>query len=159
MPLPSWREPVDVLVVGAGAAGAAFTWSVSREGLQVLCLEEGDWVDPASYAITRADWEAARQTEWHPDANVRGLAADDPAAAAGSRLSGPGVAITDHAPHVQRRGPQHHPLERALPALQAVGLPREDTRRRGRRLAAHVRGDRAVLRPERPDDGSGRPQR
>src|SRR5262245_39119428 len=87
MPLPSWREPVDVLVVGAGAAGAAFTWSVSREGLQVLCLEQGDWVDPASYATTRADWEAARQAEWHPDPNVRRLAADYPIQASESPIS------------------------------------------------------------------------
>src|SRR5262247_3547150 len=87
MPLPSWREPVDVLVVGAGAAGAAFTWSVSREGLQVLCLEQGDWVDPASYATTRADWEAARQVEWHPDPNVRRLAADYPVQASESPIT------------------------------------------------------------------------
>ena len=87
MPLPSWREPVDVLVVGAGAAGAAFTWSVSREGLQVLCLEQGDWVDPASYATTRADWEAARQAEWHPDPNVRRLAADYPVQASESPIT------------------------------------------------------------------------
>src|SRR5215470_13762877 len=87
MPLPSWREPVDVLVVGAGAAGAAFTWSVSREGLQVLCLEQGDWVDPASYATTRADWEAARLAEWHPDPNVRRLAADYPVQASESPIT------------------------------------------------------------------------
>jgi len=78
---------VDVLVVGAGAAGAAFTWSVSREGLQVLCLEQGDWVDPASYATTRADWEAARQAEWHPDPNVRRLAADYPVQASESPIT------------------------------------------------------------------------
>src|SRR5499426_1778097 len=87
MPFPSWREPVDVLVVGAGAAGAAFTWSVSREGLQVLCLEQGDWVDPASYATTRPDWEAARQAESHPDPNVRRLAADYPVQASESPIT------------------------------------------------------------------------
>jgi choline dehydrogenase-like flavoprotein len=87
LPLPSWREPVDVLVVGGGAAGAAFTWSVSRAGLQALCLEQGDWVDPASYATTRGDWELTRQAEWHPDPNVRRLAADYPVDATESPIT------------------------------------------------------------------------
>ena len=39
------RERVDVLVGGAGAAGAAFTWSLSQAGIRVLCLEQGGWVD------------------------------------------------------------------------------------------------------------------
>ena len=87
MPLPSWREPVDVLVVGAGAAGAAFTWSVSRAGLHVLCLEQGDWVDPASYATTRGDWELTRQAEWHPDPNVRRSTSDYPVEATESAIT------------------------------------------------------------------------
>jgi choline dehydrogenase-like flavoprotein len=43
------RERVEVLVIGAGAAGAAFTWSLSQAGIKVMCLEQGGWVDPKSY--------------------------------------------------------------------------------------------------------------
>ena len=31
----------DVLVVGAGASGAAFTWSLAQAGISVVCLEQG----------------------------------------------------------------------------------------------------------------------
>ena len=31
------RERVEVLVIGAGAAGAAFTWSLSQAGIKVMC--------------------------------------------------------------------------------------------------------------------------
>jgi choline dehydrogenase-like flavoprotein len=72
------REPVDVLIVGAGASGAAFAWSLSRAGIDVLCLDQGSWMDPAAYPPTRDDWELHRQTTMHPDPNVRGLAADYP---------------------------------------------------------------------------------
>ena len=34
----------EVLVVGGGASGAADTWSLSKAGIQVTCLEQGDWL-------------------------------------------------------------------------------------------------------------------
>ena len=34
----------EVLVVGGGASGAAVTWSLSKAGIQVTCLEQGDWL-------------------------------------------------------------------------------------------------------------------
>jgi choline dehydrogenase-like flavoprotein len=71
-------EPVDVLVIGAGASGAAFTWSLSRAGIKALCLDQGGWVDPQSYPPTRDDWELHRYTDMHPDPNVRRLPADYP---------------------------------------------------------------------------------
>jgi flavin-dependent dehydrogenase len=36
-------KTADVLVVGAGPSGAAFTWSLSEAGIDVLCLEQGDF--------------------------------------------------------------------------------------------------------------------
>jgi choline dehydrogenase-like flavoprotein len=72
------REPVDVLVIGAGASGAAFTWSLSHAGIKVLCLEQGGWVDPSSYAPSRDAWELHRYGEMHPDPNIRRLPADYP---------------------------------------------------------------------------------
>src|SRR4030095_7759080 len=44
------EEPVDVLIVGAGAAGAAFAWSLADTRMNIVCLERGDWMDPADYS-------------------------------------------------------------------------------------------------------------
>ena len=39
------REDIaDVLVIGAGASGGAFTWSLSQAGIRVVCLDQGGWV-------------------------------------------------------------------------------------------------------------------
>jgi choline dehydrogenase-like flavoprotein len=70
--------PIDVLVVGAGAAGAAFAWRLSQAGIRVLCLEQGDWVDRRAYPADRDDWEIHRQTDFNPDPNGRRLPVDYP---------------------------------------------------------------------------------
>jgi choline dehydrogenase-like flavoprotein len=65
-------EPVDVvLIVGAGASGAAAAWRLASAGLKVTCLEQGDWVSCADVPSLRTDWEVARQTAHHPNPNVR----------------------------------------------------------------------------------------
>ena len=50
-------ETVDVLIIGAGASGAALAWSLAETRMNVLCLEQGDWMDPAQYPSTGMDWE------------------------------------------------------------------------------------------------------
>jgi choline dehydrogenase-like flavoprotein len=32
------EEPVDVLIVGAGAAGAAMAWSLAETRMNIVCL-------------------------------------------------------------------------------------------------------------------------
>jgi choline dehydrogenase-like flavoprotein len=73
-------EESDVLIVGAGASGAAAAWRLARAGLRVTCLERGGWVDPDDVPSRRADWELARQTTHHPNPNVRRNAWDYPIA-------------------------------------------------------------------------------
>jgi choline dehydrogenase-like flavoprotein len=68
----------DVLVVGAGAAGAAAAWRLAEAGVSVVCLEQGGWIDHADAATTRQDWETRRYREWHPNPNVRRLPSDYP---------------------------------------------------------------------------------
>lgn len=34
--------PVDILIIGAGASGAAAAWSPAETKMHILCLEEGD---------------------------------------------------------------------------------------------------------------------
>ena len=72
------NDRVDVLVIGAGASGAAFTWSLVKDGFDVLCLEQGGWIDPSQYPSTHPDWETHRQTDFNANPNNRGLPEDYP---------------------------------------------------------------------------------
>src|SRR4026208_1707181 len=40
---------VDVLIIGAGASGAAVAWSLAETKMHILCLEQGDWVKSAEF--------------------------------------------------------------------------------------------------------------
>ena len=80
-------EPVDVLIVGAGASGAAVAWRLAGAGIGVLCLEQGDWVDARSYPHWQPDWELHRASDWSPEPNVRKLPQDYPVNDAGSPIA------------------------------------------------------------------------
>ena len=69
---------VDVLVVGAGASGAATAWRLSQAGLKVICLEQGDHVDPALYPGSKQNWEESKLAHFNVSPNVRKLSADYP---------------------------------------------------------------------------------
>ena len=72
------NEVADILIIGAGASGAAAAWSLSQRGLSVVCLEQGGWVDPTSYPHWKPDWELHRQTDFAKDPNVRRQPEDYP---------------------------------------------------------------------------------
>ena len=71
-------RPDDVVIVGAGAGGAAAAWRLARAGLRVTCLEQGDWVAHDNTPGLHSDWEIARQTTHNPRPNVRQGPADYP---------------------------------------------------------------------------------
>jgi choline dehydrogenase-like flavoprotein len=71
-------DPVDVLIVGAGAAGAAFAWSLAGTRMDILCLEQGDWMNPADYPTAGMDWEIRGQGDFALSPNVRKRPADYP---------------------------------------------------------------------------------
>ena len=71
-------DVVDVLVVGAGASGAAFSWSLAEGGIGVMCLEQGTWKNPMAYPSLSDDWETHRSTDFNPDPNFRRLPEDYP---------------------------------------------------------------------------------
>ena len=81
------HEPVDVLIIGAGAAGAAFAWSLADTRMNILCLEQGGWMDPAKYPSAGADWERRRFGDFSLSPNSRGRREDYPVNDSGSPIS------------------------------------------------------------------------
>ena len=71
-------DPVDVLIVGAGASGAAFAWSLLGSRMRILCLEQGPMITDAAYPSRNSDYELSRYAEFSCDPNVRGLPQDYP---------------------------------------------------------------------------------
>jgi choline dehydrogenase-like flavoprotein len=72
------EHPVDVLIVGAGASGAALAWSLSETRMRILCLEQGGWVRSEDYPSNHADWELRRLGDFGFSPNDRKLPADYP---------------------------------------------------------------------------------
>ena len=68
----------DVVIVGAGATGAAVAWSLGAAGLRVVCLEQGGHMQPSEYPSTTVRWEHHKATDYHFSPNVRKRAADYP---------------------------------------------------------------------------------
>ena len=69
---------VDILIIGAGATGAAASWSLSSLGLRVMCMEQGDFINPANYPTNSINWESQKLGEFNPSPNVRNLKSDYP---------------------------------------------------------------------------------
>jgi choline dehydrogenase-like flavoprotein len=90
----------DVVVVGAGAGGAAAAYGLCRRGLSVLLLDAGPRFDPATdYPLTGTDWDA-RDFPQKPGSQGRvtfapgqKLADSEPLLVSGTRGLGP--AVTD----------------------------------------------------------------
>ncbi len=88
----------DVVVVGAGAGGAAAAYGLCRRGLSVLLLDAGPRFDPSvDYPLTDGDWDARDFPEKSDStgnvtfAPAQKLAGNEPLLASGSRGLGPMV--------------------------------------------------------------------
>jgi len=80
-------EPgVDVVIVGAGAAGAALAWSLAETRLRIVCLEQGGWMDPSRYPSTGRDWEMRAFGDFALSPNSRGRPEDYPVNDSGSPI-------------------------------------------------------------------------
>ena len=77
MALPS-AQTTDIVIIGAGAAGAAAAWRLIQNGLKVTCLEQGDWVKPTQYRTDQSNWELSHWAEFSENSNIRELPADYP---------------------------------------------------------------------------------
>ena len=133
------RDP-DVLIVGAGPSGAVAAKRLAEDGFRVTVLEQGDWPD---YSKARPERGRLRH---HRDARLD-VGPERPQQQGG--LPDRRLRVRHHRADVERRRRRDDRLRRPVAAQHAVGLPRADARRRRRRLAAHLRGARAVLRAGR----------
>jgi len=113
--------PVDVLIIGAGASGAAIGWSLADTRMRIACLEQGDWIKPSDYPSTGRDWEARQLGDFNINPNRRGNAADYPINEAGSPIkianfNGVGGGTILYAGHF----PRMHPSDFRVRALDGV---------------------------------------
>ena len=58
--------------------GAAVAWSLAETRMNILCLEQGPWVDSETFPSTRPDYELYRYGSFSCDPNVRRLPEDYP---------------------------------------------------------------------------------
>jgi len=115
-------DVVDVLIIGAGASGAAVAWSLSDTRMRIVCLEQGDWVKPDDYPGNRDDWELAQVRDWSPSPNVRGRREDYPVNDSGSPIAASmfnavGGSTILYAAHF----PRFHPSDFRVRTLDGVG--------------------------------------
>lgn len=68
----------DVLIIGAGPSGAVVAHTLATRGLSVVCLEQGDWVNPDDLPGSKPEFELLTRTQWSWDADVRGRREDYP---------------------------------------------------------------------------------
>ncbi|HJP50618.1 MAG TPA: NAD(P)-binding protein, partial [Pseudomonadales bacterium] len=71
-------EIVDVLIIGAGASGAAAAWSLADTGMHIMCMEQGGWTRQSEYATNFRNWEVRRGKQLQSSPNIRGLKTDYP---------------------------------------------------------------------------------
>ena len=69
---------MKIIVVGAGAAGAAATWQLTRNGHDVVCIESGSWVGGGGSGSNFAEWEKSRNTSRNHLPSIRRNSADYP---------------------------------------------------------------------------------
>jgi len=116
------EETVDVLIVGAGASGAALAWSLAETRMKIVCLEQGGWMDPASYPSTRMDWESESFGAFGLSPNGRGRREDYPindseSPIAVSNFNAVGGSTILYAAHF----PRFHPSDFRVNSLDGVG--------------------------------------
>lgn len=116
------KSHADVIVVGAGAAGAAISWQLASSGVRVLCIEQGDFPDVSQYPSTTSRWELKKQNEFSPFPNRRRNSYDYPIDDSDSPISignfnGVGGATVLFSGHF----PRMHPSDFMTKTLDGVG--------------------------------------
>ncbi len=65
--------PADVIVIGAGFGGAAFSWRLSQRvpGVRLACFERGGWTNPSDMPASSRGWQRAVVGAWSASPNQR----------------------------------------------------------------------------------------
>jgi choline dehydrogenase-like flavoprotein len=113
----------DVLVIGSGAAGAALSWRLASQGARVVCLEQGNWIDPASFASAKPTYEShLLHGDFNLDPNVRRRPEDYPVTTRGDNP--PTImmfnAVGGTTIHWQAHFPRFHPSDFRVRSLDGV---------------------------------------
>jgi choline dehydrogenase-like flavoprotein len=72
------KDKVDVVIIGAGASGAAVAWSLAETKMRILCLEQGGWMKQSDYPSNGRDFEARTFGDYAISPNIRRAPADYP---------------------------------------------------------------------------------
>ncbi len=72
------EDDADIVIVGAGPSGAVTAHTLAAKGSTVVCLEQGDWVNPSDYPGNKPEFELLLQQQWSWNSNKRGRRADYP---------------------------------------------------------------------------------
>ena len=115
------EDPIDVLIIGAGASGAAVAWSLAETRMRIVCLEQGEWMNPAEYPSTGRDWEARSLNDFNYSPNRRNRVTDYPINDSNSPISlanfnGVGGSTILYAGHY----PRFHPSDFRVRTLDGV---------------------------------------
>ena len=116
------QDTVDVLIIGAGASGAAAAWSLADTKMRIVCLEQGEWPNPANFPSTGRDWEQRQSGDFSISPNRRRNRADYPINDANSPIkpvnyNGVGGGTVLYAGH----WPRLHPSDFRTRSLDGVG--------------------------------------
>jgi choline dehydrogenase-like flavoprotein len=114
-------DTADVLIIGAGASGAAAAWSLADTRMRIVCLEQGDWPSPAAYPSTGRDYEARALGDYSINPNRRRNAWDYPIAEDDSPIkvanwNGVGGGTVLYAGHM----PRFHPSDFRVRTLDGI---------------------------------------
>lgn len=114
-------ETVDVLIIGAGASGAAIAWSLADTKMHIVCLEQGSWMQQADYPTNFRDWEARAAGPYSYSPNRRQAPGDypineDASAINVANFNGVGGGTVMYAGHF----PRFHPSDFRVKSLDGV---------------------------------------
>jgi choline dehydrogenase-like flavoprotein len=118
------NEDIDVLVIGAGAAGAALSWRLTEKGAKVVCLEQGGWIDPTTFPSMKPNYEIqlTRGGDFSLSPNIRNRKEDYPVTTDGENP--PFVmmfnAVGGSTIHWQGIFPRFHPSDFRVKTLDGV---------------------------------------
>ena len=65
------HDKTDILIIGAGASGAAVMWDLSKAGFKIVCLEQGTRIQKDQYPVNYPNWEELALNGWNWDPNIR----------------------------------------------------------------------------------------